>query len=91
MPTEHYVPASLDNLTDVAAYAMDKDNEDEMKDIVAKSNSWCRRKMNKKQIAKDMMQQLQKYNTALDEYFHGQMLDRSRIIAEVINGAYTLE
>ena len=43
--------------------------------------------MNKKQIAKDMMQQLQKYNTALDEYFHGQMLDRSRIIAEVINGA----
>jgi hypothetical protein len=35
MPTEHYVPASLDNLTDVAAYVMDKDNEDEMKDIVA--------------------------------------------------------
>ena len=87
MPTEHYVPASLDNLTDVAAYAMDKDNEDEMKDIVAKSNSWCRRKMNKKQIAKDMIQQLQKQNTALDEYFDGQMLDRSRIIAEDINGA----
>jgi|LakMenE01Jun11ns_1017448.scaffolds.fasta_scaffold7018248_1 hypothetical protein len=42
--------------------------------------------MNKKQIAKDMMQQLQKYNTntALDEYFDGQMLDRSRIIAGVV-------
>ena len=41
---EHYVPASLDNLTGVAAYVMDKDNEDEMKGIVAKANSWCRRK-----------------------------------------------
>ena len=91
MPMEHYVPASLDNLTDVAAYVMDKDNEDEMKDIVAKANSWCMRKMNKKQIAKDMMQQLQKYDTALDEYFDGQMLERSMIIADVINGAYTLE
>ena len=37
------------------------------------------------------MQQLQKHDTALDEYFDGLMLDRSRIIAEVINGAYTLE
>ena len=46
---EHYVPASLDNLTDVAAYVMDKDNEDEMKDIVAKANSRCMRKMNKNQ------------------------------------------
>jgi len=34
-------------LTDVAAYVMDKDHEDEMKDIVVKANSWCRRKMNK--------------------------------------------
>ncbi len=41
---ENYVPALLDNLTDVAAYMMDKDNEDEMKGIVAKANSWCRRK-----------------------------------------------
>ena len=47
--------------------------------------------MNKKQIAKDMMQQLQKYDTALDEYFDGQILERSGIIADVINGAYTLE
>jgi hypothetical protein len=88
---EHYVPASLDNLTGVAAYVMDKDNEDEMKGIVAKANSWCRRKMNKQQIAKDMMQQLKKYDTALDEFFDGHMLNRSRIIAEVINGADNLE
>jgi hypothetical protein len=48
-------------------------------------------KMNKKQIAQDMMQQLQKYDTALDEYFDGHMLNRSRIIAEVIKGADNLD
>jgi hypothetical protein len=86
----HYVPASLDNLTDVVAYVTDKDSEDEMKGIVASANSWCRRKMNNKQIAKDMMQQLWKYDTALDEYFERHMLNRSMIIAEVIKGADNL-
>ena len=62
-PMTHYVPASLDNLTDVVMHVMDKDNEVEMKRIVLAANSWCRRKMNAKQIALDMMQQLRKYDT----------------------------
>jgi len=81
---KHYVPASLDNVTDVVMHVMDKDNEVEMKRIVLAANSWCRRKMNAKQIALDMMQQLRKYDTALDEYFDRHMLSRSTVIAEVI-------
>ncbi len=88
---EHYVPASLDNLTDVVAYVMDEDNEDEMKGMVSVANSWCRRKMNKKQIAIDMMQQLRKYDTAVDEYFDRHALNRSRIIAEIIKDTVNLE
>ena len=91
MPMVHYAPASLDNLADVVAYVMDEDNDDEMKGMVAAANSWCRRKMNKKQIATDMIQQLLKYDNALDEYFDRQALNRSRIIAEVIEGADNLE
>jgi hypothetical protein len=88
---KHYVPASLDNLTDVDMHVMDKDNEVEMKRIVLAANSWCRRKMNATQIALDMMQQLRKYDTALDEYFDRHMLSRSTVIAEIINGADSLE
>ncbi|KAL3793278.1 hypothetical protein ACHAW5_003951 [Stephanodiscus triporus] len=90
-PMKHYVPASLDNLTDVVMHVMDKDNEVEMKRIVLAANSWCRRKMNAKQIALDMIQQLRKYDTALDEYFDRHMLSRSTVIAEVINGTDSLE
>jgi hypothetical protein len=88
---KHYVPASLDNLTDVVVHVMDKDNEVEMKRIVIAANSWCKRKMNEKQILLDMMQQLQKYDTALDEYFNRHMLSRSTAIAEVVNCAESLE
>ena len=72
-------------------HVMDKDNEVEMKRIVLAANSWCRRKMNAKQIALDMIQQLRKYYTALDEYFNRHMLSLSMVIAEVVNGAESLE
>ena len=39
----------------------------------------------------DMMQQPRKYYTALDEYFDKHVLNRSRIIAEVIKGADNLD
>jgi hypothetical protein len=67
----------------------DKDSEDEMKGIIASANSWCRRKMNKKQITKDMMQQLWKYDTALDEYFERHMLNRSMIMLRLSRALIT--
>ena len=44
-PMVHYVPASIENMTYVAAYILDKENEEEMKGIVDSTNSWCKKKM----------------------------------------------
>ena len=41
----HYVPASLGNITEVVSYAVDEENDDKMKRIVASANLWCERKM----------------------------------------------
>lgn len=82
-PMEHFIPASLDNLTEVLAYVMNDDNEAEMKRISCAAVSWCRRAMNAKQIAMDMMQQLQKYDIALNEYFDRHELNRSLISAAI--------
>lgn len=68
MPMVHYVPASLENLTQVAAYVLDDKNDVEMKSIVANANSWCRKKMTKNRLANDMMVQLQSYEDMLNEY-----------------------
>ena len=64
----HFVPASLENLTQVAAYVLDRQNDEEMRSIVDSANSWCREKMTKKKMAKDMMSQIEKYETMLGDY-----------------------
>ena len=64
----HFVPASLENLTQVAAYVLDRQNDEEMRSIVDSANSWCRAKMTKKKMAKDMMSQIDAYETMLSDY-----------------------
>lgn len=63
----HYVPASLENLMEVAAYVLDEANDDEMRAIVNAANMWCKRKMTRDVMAKDMMLQQEKYKAALDD------------------------
>ena len=65
---KHYIPASLDNITNVTEYVIDERNEDNIMTIIATANAWCEDKMNRNALARDMMQQLQKYRVALDEY-----------------------
>ena len=65
---KHYVPASLENVTQVAAYVLDETNEEEMKSIVQSANSWCKTKMTEKGIVKDFMMQLEKYEVEFDAY-----------------------
>ena len=65
---KHYIPASLDNVTNVTAYVTDERNDDEMIRIVTSANAWCEDKMNRHALARDMMQQLQKYRVSLDQY-----------------------
>ena len=65
---KHYIPASLDNITNVTEYVIDERNEDDIMTIIASANAWCEDEMNRHALARDMMQQLQKYRVALDEY-----------------------
>jgi hypothetical protein len=42
---EHYVPASLENITRVTEYVLRKQNEKEIEDIVNAAILWCRGSM----------------------------------------------
>ena len=64
-PMEHYVPASLSNLTEVVEYVVSKANEAEMESIVQAANSWCKRSITREQLARDAVGQLRKFEAAL--------------------------
>ena len=66
----HYIPASLENLMQVAAFVLDNKNELAMKNVVLSANAWYRTKMIKNPMAKDMMSQLGTYVLMLSDYLH---------------------
>lgn len=76
---KHYVPASLENLTQVAAYVLAEENDDEMRAIVNAANMWCKRKMTRDVMAKDMMLQLEKYKAALDDGGHDYSMSPNQV------------
>lgn len=79
-PNQHYIPASLNNLTEVMTYVLDKQNEDEMKKIIHSANSWCKWKMTRKQLAADMIHlSLRRYKAALDAYMEARNFDIATI------------
>jgi hypothetical protein len=68
----HYVPASLNNITEVARYVLAEENRREMKSIVNSANSWCQRTLTRERMARDAISQLRKYEMALyDNYGKG--------------------
>jgi len=69
-PMIHYVPASLQNITEVAEYVLDNNNQDEMRAIVRSANSWCKGFNTKEQLPKDAISQLMKYESALMEAYN---------------------
>mmetsp|Transcript_28585 Transcript_28585/g.60329 ORF Transcript_28585/g.60329 Transcript_28585/m.60329 type:complete len:422 (-) Transcript_28585:140-1405(-) len=66
-PMTHYVPASLQNITEVVAFVLNPDNENKIRAIVESANLWCKATMNRHQIVKDTMVQLEKYGAAVHE------------------------
>ena len=67
-PMVHYVPASLENITEVTEYVLDEKNRHTMKYIVDSANSWCKRTNTKEQLPKDAVSQLQKYERAFNAH-----------------------
>jgi len=84
---KHYVPAKLENITEVAAYVLDGNNEEEMKRIVDNANSWCKSKMTEEHVAKDMMKQLIVYENALDAYFDERNANRSMVMESLLGNS----
>jgi len=86
-PMRHYVPASIENITQVVAYVIDGDNEEEMKSIVHSANSWCRRKMTKGELLEDALQQLKTYEESMSESIQNESIR----IAEDFEPCYDIE
>ena len=65
----HYVPASLENITEVAEYVLDERNRQKMKSIVEAANEWCKKENNREQLPRNAISQLKLYEQSLyDEY-----------------------
>jgi hypothetical protein len=74
---EHYVPASLENITQVTEYVLRKENEEVMKDVVNAANLWCKVSMTGEGLRRDMMLRLGVYATGLDNYMKSNSIDVS--------------
>mmetsp|Transcript_6123 Transcript_6123/g.13408 ORF Transcript_6123/g.13408 Transcript_6123/m.13408 type:complete len:366 (-) Transcript_6123:182-1279(-) len=64
-PMVHYVPASLENVTDVVAYVMDDKNDGEMKEMVQRANEWCARTNTGEQLPKEALMRLREYERVI--------------------------
>lgn len=77
-----YVPASLQNITDVIEYVLDKKNRHQMKAIVDSANSWCKRTINKEQLPRDAISQLKKYETSLYDIYNDSWIKEWSVIGK---------
>ena len=75
-----YVPASLQNITDVIEYVLDKKNLHQMKAIVDSANSWCKRTINKEQLPRDAISQLKKYETSLNDIYNDSWIEEWNVV-----------
>jgi hypothetical protein len=62
-PWEHYIPVhpNLTDLKSAVAFAVNDDNTDKVRAIIKNAQSWCRSKLTKDQLAKDMMWTIASY------------------------------
>ena len=74
---EHYVPASLDNLTEVVEYAMDPKNDKKLKAIVASANSWCNTMNTKEQLSKEAVARIQAFESSIYESYNNSWVSHS--------------
>ena len=74
---EHYVPASLENITRVTEYVLREENEKEIKEIVNAANVWCRGGMTGEGMGRDVMLRLREYATEFDNYMNSNSINIS--------------
>jgi len=75
----HFIAASLDNITQVAAYVLNDENADETKLIVIvdSTNLWCKRKKAEDKMVKDLRcswSNMRKLSMAMQQNMHSDIL-----------------
>ncbi len=68
IPDVHYLPATIDNITQVAEFVMDKDNDAKMQQIVANANAWCKQNMKREMMARSAIEAVEAYRVLLNDY-----------------------
>lgn len=63
----HYIPATLQNITQAVQYAIDKDNEHQVQSMIQAANSWCQKTLIEPSYVEDAMAQLDEYQKALED------------------------
>lgn len=66
-PMVHYIPATLQNITQAVQYAIDKDNEHQVQSMIQAANSWCQETLIEPSYVEDAMAQLDEYQKALED------------------------
>mmetsp|Transcript_4253 Transcript_4253/g.6342 ORF Transcript_4253/g.6342 Transcript_4253/m.6342 type:complete len:502 (+) Transcript_4253:55-1560(+) len=66
-PMVHYIPATLQNLTQAVEYAIDKDNERQVQSMIKAANTWCQDTLIEPSFVEDAMTQLVEYQKALED------------------------
>lgn len=68
-PWKHYIPVRYDlaDLTAMANFAVDPQNEERIQEIVHNANKWCQDHLVKRQLGKDFLDILEVYTSFLDQ------------------------
>ncbi|KAL3794138.1 hypothetical protein HJC23_012845 [Cyclotella cryptica] len=64
----HYVPASIENITETMKYVLDSKNELQMRRIVERANEWCAESMTKEALADSALVAMEEYVDLLSRY-----------------------
>ena len=87
-PMVHYVPASLDNLTEVVSYVMDQANDPEMQRIVHMANEWCKKTNTRTQVLSDVMTQLKKFEQEIKSLWTSRHKGWAALALNISEGDY---
>jgi hypothetical protein len=68
VPGQHYVSASLENITRVVEHVMEESSDEEMQVIISNANSWCAKNMNRNALTVAAVKAIEKYRGMLNEY-----------------------
>ena len=68
----------------MAADVLDRQNDEEMRSMVDSANSRCRTKITKKKMAKEMMSQIEAYETMLGDYLLAQNITDESLASSLL-------